>query len=805
MSMFAKSGTEMMMFLLDASVKGVIILACAGALCVLFRRASAATRHLIWGLALASVIALPVLSLALPELEARVLPASVSSTAPAEAPAEVVEARVLDAANVEAPALASVAAAAAEAEPRVVSGTPAALTEAAGPMHWSRRILLAWAIGALAACLPLMVGMISAWRMVRRARPVVAPAWDSLKRGLSRRLGLTQSVRLLESDQAIVPMTWGLWRPVILLPASAASWSNQRRRAVLLHELSHVKRGDCATQMLGRLACALWWFNPLTWYAFRRLRIESERACDDLVLGSGVSASDYAGHLLDILRTLRSPRLLASVGVCMARWSRFEGRLRAILDIRCNRRGLSKAVAVVALVVVASFVPLLSATRLAAQAVEDSDVTAEAPAEPAAEPAALDVGQLVEKLLSEDEHERIAGVTALGQMGEGARVAVEPLIAAFKDGDANVRLRAADALGKIGDARAIEPLTAALEDEDPSVRAVVANALSMIKGAEMGQARAAAFGRIKDAKTVEPLIAALKDEQAVVRSRAASALGRIGGDGAVEALAAALKDEDAGVRTAAALALAQIKDAKAAQPLIAALKDEEAGVRGAAAEALGRIRDASAVEPLIATLKDENANVRGRAAWALGYINDAKAVQPLIDALKDENAGVRSNAAQALGAIQDAKAVEPLIAALKDEDAGVRTSSVSALAGIGGEGVVEPLIAALKDEDAGVRWTAASAFTYAIAAKPIEPLIAMLKDENAVARMAAAGALGSATDARAINALIDALKDENPNFHSAVVGALRRATTQDFEGDAEKYRQWLKEREAKLAAEEAGE
>ncbi|MDP6380206.1 MAG: M56 family metallopeptidase, partial [Phycisphaerae bacterium] len=480
----------MMMFLLDATVKGVIILGCAGALCVLFRRASAATRHLIWGLALASVIALPVLSFALPKLEARVLPASVFSTAPAEAPAEMAAARAFDAANVEAPALTS-AAAATEAEPRVVSGTSVALTEAAGPMHWSRRVLLAWAIGALAACLPLMVGMISAWRMVRRARPVVAPAWDSLKRGLSRRLGLTQSVRLLESDQAIVPMTWGLRNPVILLPASAASWSFQRRRAVLLHELSHVKRGDCATQMLGRLACAVWWFNPLTWYAFRRLRIESERACDDLVLGSGLSASDYAGHLLDILRTLRSPRLLASVGVCMARWSRFEGRLRAILDSRCNRRGLSKAVAVVALVVVASFVPLLSATRLAAQAVEDSDVTAEAPA---AEPAALDVEQLVEKLLSENEHERVPVVTALGQMGEGARAAVEPLIAALKDGDANVRLRAADALGKIQDARAIEPLTAALEDEDPSVRAVVAHALATIKGAEMGRARAAALG-----------------------------------------------------------------------------------------------------------------------------------------------------------------------------------------------------------------------------------------------------------------------------------------------------------------------
>src|SRR6185436_15883755 len=103
-----------------------------------------------------------------------------------------------------------------------------------------------------------------------------------------------------------VPMTWGVIRPSILLPQAAAEWSAQRLDAVLQHELAHVQRFDALTQWLAHFACALYWFHPLVWYAAKQMRAERERACDDLVLHSGIQPSVYASDLLEIVSGFRS-------------------------------------------------------------------------------------------------------------------------------------------------------------------------------------------------------------------------------------------------------------------------------------------------------------------------------------------------------------------------------------------------------------------------------------------------------------------------------------------------------------------
>src|SRR5205085_5416457 len=132
-------------------------------------------------------------------------------------------------------------------------------------------------------------------------------------------------VQLLRGAGATMPMTWGLFRSVILLPGQADQWSGARRRVVVLHELAHIQRRDCLTQFLAQVACALYWFHPLAWLAARRLRREREQACDDRVLLAGSRASDYAWHLLDIARSLRSARCAAFATVAMARRSQLEG------------------------------------------------------------------------------------------------------------------------------------------------------------------------------------------------------------------------------------------------------------------------------------------------------------------------------------------------------------------------------------------------------------------------------------------------------------------------------------------------
>jgi beta-lactamase regulating signal transducer with metallopeptidase domain len=164
-----------------------------------------------------------------------------------------------------------------------------------------------------------------------------------------QQLNIRRPVQLLLDPRRTIPMAWGVFRPRVLLPAKAADWDETRLHAVLLHEMAHIKRGDPVVQWLAQLSCALHWFNPLVWFAAWRLRVESERACDDLVLTNGVRASDYAKHLLHVATTLSPARMAQACGLAMACRSGFEGRLLAVLNQRANRRRVTRTSAFAAL------------------------------------------------------------------------------------------------------------------------------------------------------------------------------------------------------------------------------------------------------------------------------------------------------------------------------------------------------------------------------------------------------------------------------------------------------------------------
>jgi len=183
---------------------------------------------------------------------------------------------------------------------------------------------------------------------------------------------------------------------------------------------------------------------------------------------------------------------------------------------------------------------------------------------------------------------------------------IHGLIQALNDKNVNIRRRAIRALEKVGPS-AVKPLIAALKSEKSRARAGAAEAL----------------GKIKDARAVEPLIDVLRDNISNVRAAAAEALGEIKDARAVVPLIALLQDIDSDVRSWAAKALGEIKDARAVEPIIAALQDENANVRSWAAEALGEIKDSRAIEPLIAALQDISADVRNSAAKALAKIKPA--------------------------------------------------------------------------------------------------------------------------------------------------------------------------------------
>ncbi|MGH7137465.1 MAG: pilus assembly protein N-terminal domain-containing protein, partial [Pirellulales bacterium] len=116
---------------------------------------------------------------------------------------------------------------------------------------------------------------------------------------------------------------------------------------------------DWLTQIVAHVACAAYWFNPLVWLAARQMRIERERACDDIVLASGARASDYARELLALAAGLTDAQVSALVAVPMARRGALHDRLHGILDSRRSRAALTKsAVCLGAALAAAAMAPL---------------------------------------------------------------------------------------------------------------------------------------------------------------------------------------------------------------------------------------------------------------------------------------------------------------------------------------------------------------------------------------------------------------------------------------------------------------
>src|SRR6266404_115195 len=350
----------------DAFVKATVLLVLAAVVTVFLRRSPASLRHLVWTLACGGVLALPLASALLPNWKLALWP---RLDVPVAFDAEQLAPR----------AAAPGPAPAAHMAPTVHAPTPSpSSTIEAEPVRWhlttdwTALVFPVWLSGVGAVLILLAVGIARITWLDRVTRPVEDEAWLILVDELSLELGLRRHVRLLQADGPAMPMTWGIRRPAILLPAEANDWTPERRRDVLLHELAHVKRHDFLIQLIARIACAVYWFHPLVWLAATRLREERERACDDHVLRAGATPSAYATHLLEIARGLRAARATSLASVAMARPAQLATRLLDVLDAGRSGDTLSARSAVPAwIAAIAVVVPLAAAAPRVAERVPD--------------------------------------------------------------------------------------------------------------------------------------------------------------------------------------------------------------------------------------------------------------------------------------------------------------------------------------------------------------------------------------------------------------------------------------------------
>lgn len=381
--------------LADVVVRATLILLLALVATSLMRHASAAARHTVWVCAVLVALLIPVLGRVAPRWDTRILPASWGAMSPSTTGGSQVGEPAVAAALGDANAavrradsvartaepsarvtpLAPVAPLPTAAAAQVTTAAPGALTRGWSLADW---IAFVWIAGAVLVLLRLALGTGIVWNTARHARRVDDAEWLLLVQRKARELGIARPVILLASPRQMVPVTWGVIYPIVLLPESALAWEPARREAVLVHELAHVARLDALTHTIVQLAMALLWFDPFVWIAARRVRSERERACDDLVISHGTRASVYADDLLTMVRSLTRNTEPAFAALAMARRSEFEGRMLAILDPRADRRRVgARGVAVAAVCSLAIALPLAALRPLprsarAAAAIEDT-------------------------------------------------------------------------------------------------------------------------------------------------------------------------------------------------------------------------------------------------------------------------------------------------------------------------------------------------------------------------------------------------------------------------------------------------
>lgn len=237
----------------------------------------------------------------------------------------------------------------------------------------SASLVMLWLIGAVASVMVLAVGVARLMWLGARADVVRGSPWNRLLTDVARELEVTSPVTLLATDHPALLVTWGLLTPKVLIPRTALAWSEDRVRVVLRHELSHIRRRDWLVQMVAEIVRAIHWFNPLAWIACRRVREESEHACDDTVLRLGVDGSEYASHLLDLARSMGTRQRTWVPAQAMVRPSSLERRVTAMLNARLDRAPVSWRSRLVA--TTAMFALALAVAGFAASAQTTATVT----------------------------------------------------------------------------------------------------------------------------------------------------------------------------------------------------------------------------------------------------------------------------------------------------------------------------------------------------------------------------------------------------------------------------------------------
>lgn len=308
------SARGMLVLLFDSSVRSLFLAGACWLTLRLFRVRSACLHHAIWTAVLLGMLAMPFLRVALPPVPMKVLPAITASPV--------------------SKTLASVAGPEKQSGSVQVNPGDLSLTQSSPgtpqPL-WALLVLMLYAeVGAILFARQ-GIGCYLAWRLVRCSRQIRSEDLLDLAQKGSSRGG--RSPQIFESDLVQVPVTVGLFRSTIILPSDWPTWQRDKLRAVIAHEVSHMRRRDFATQNLSALNKCLFWFHPLAWWLDRHLKNLAEEASDDCALNITADRHDYADVLLSFAaRANNAGGRIRWQGLAMANRGPISKRIERILQ-----------------------------------------------------------------------------------------------------------------------------------------------------------------------------------------------------------------------------------------------------------------------------------------------------------------------------------------------------------------------------------------------------------------------------------------------------------------------------------------
>jgi hypothetical protein len=201
------------------------------------------------------------------------------------------------------------------------------------PVRWGFFLFVAWLVAAGAAMLRVAAGLLRLRKLRKNCIAIDVAALDPSVAKTVESFASARSVTLATSEHVTVPAAIGFFRPMIVIPAWALrELPPEELNIILLHEFAHLRRWDDWSNLLQKIVRAIFLFHPAVWWIEKRVSLEREMACDDLVLAETANPRGYAKCLIGLLEKSMARRAVAMAQAAVHRAQEASLRLARILD-----------------------------------------------------------------------------------------------------------------------------------------------------------------------------------------------------------------------------------------------------------------------------------------------------------------------------------------------------------------------------------------------------------------------------------------------------------------------------------------